>query len=101
MPLKGSCHQSLPVEKAVVIITGSVFLLKPLGTCRLYRDTPTEKHTFMTGLVNFLISMRQKDKFNMRRQRNMLQIKDLVKIPEKKEEEKTTKPTREQVTKWQ
>ena len=39
----------------------------------------------MTGLVNFLISMRQKDKFNnMRRQRNMLQIKDLVKIPEKK-----------------
>ena len=55
----------------------------------------------MTGLVNFLISMRQKDKFNMRRQRNMLQIKDLVKIPEKKEEEKTTKPTREQVTKWQ
>ena len=57
----------------------------------------------MTGLVNFLISMRQKDKFNnMRRQRNMLQIKDLVKIPEKKKkEEKTTKPTREQVTKWQ
>ena len=29
--------------------------------------------------------MRQKVKFNnMRRQRNMLQIKDLVKIPEKK-----------------
>lgn len=43
----------------------------------------------MTGLVNFLISMRQKDKFNnMRRQRNMLQIKDLVKIPEKKKKKK-------------
>ena len=44
----------------------------------------------MTGLVNFLISMRQKDKFNnMRRQRNMLQIKDLVKIPEKKKKKRT------------
>ena len=46
----------------------------------------------MTGLVNFLISMRQKDKFNnMRRQRNMLQIKDLVKIPEKKKRRKNYK----------
>ena len=89
-----------------MIIADSVFLLKPLGTSRLQRDSPRERHTFTTGIVNFLISMRQKDKVNnMRRQTDMLQIKDIVRSSGKKKKKKTTtentiKPTRKQVTIW-